>query len=50
MRDLAWWEMAFLSLVVATLALHVALHIVGATPDQFVRFVGRALLPDLSGL
>lgn len=50
MRGLAWWELTFLAVVVATLALHVALYIAGVTPDQFVRFVGRALLPDLSGL
>ncbi|MFN8520739.1 MAG: hypothetical protein U0667_15390 [Chloroflexota bacterium] len=50
MRDLAWWESAFLAVAVAFLAFHLALAVAGVSPDEFVRYVGSHLLPDLSGL
>lgn len=50
MRGLRWWEFAFLASGVAFLALHVALYLMGVSPDQFARYVGRALMPDLSGI
>lgn len=47
MRDLRWWEFGFLAMGVAFIALHVALYLVGVSPQQFVDSIGRALMPDL---
>lgn len=44
------WEWAFLTVVVLTLAFYAALYVAGVSPDEFVRYVGSHLLPDLSGL
>ena len=49
MRDLRWWEFGFLASGVAFLALHVALHMLGVSPQQFVDSLGAALVPDIAG-
>ena len=49
MRDLRWWEFGFLASAVAFLALHVALYLLGVSPQQFVDSVGAALMPDIGG-
>lgn len=49
-RDLRWWEVGFLTLAVGYFAFHLALAVAGVDPVEFVRYVGRALVPDLAGI
>lgn len=50
MRGMRAWEWAFLTLVVLTLAFYAALYVADVTPYEFARYVGRHLVPDLSGI